>query len=55
MLQSSVELHNPEASSALFNKFFLTTEIIRGNFPPVPANLPGRPFAGRHTREDTNA
>jgi hypothetical protein len=55
MLQRSAVLHNLQATQALNSIFILTTEIIRGYFSPVPANLPGRPFAGRHTREDTNA
>jgi hypothetical protein len=29
-------------SAGTLRFFILTTEIIRGIFPPVPANLPGR-------------
>jgi hypothetical protein len=43
MLQRSVILHNLRATTASGNIFILTTEIIRGYFSPVPANLPGRP------------
>jgi hypothetical protein len=55
MLHRGTKMLNLQARQALFSIFILTTEIIRGNFPRVPANLPGRPSAGRHTREDINA
>jgi hypothetical protein len=48
MPHSSKKLCNLQATSALTSKFILTTEIIRGSFRTVPANLPGRPYAGRY-------
>jgi hypothetical protein len=55
MLQSSEKRCALRAFSALPSIFILTTEFIRGIFPPVPANLPDRPYAGRIHREDSNA